>query len=243
MYGLIRVYFPESDDYKKEEMDVTALEKQNEIIRNKMLNVKDMKVADCPFSSPWIRPVRIYYQQNNEHRDWDVVRVHDGVSILIFNTSRKKLVFVRQFRPAYFYTTLPEEHGPVDLVKYPPQLGLTLELCAGIVDKDKSLVEIARDELVEECGYEVPAETLKLINTFGYTSTSVYKNTLFYVEVTDEMRTHPGGGAAFEDELIEIVEMSIPEVKEYINSKEVQSPPSFLYGVTWFLLNKPEHCS
>ncbi|XP_076284502.1 uridine diphosphate glucose pyrophosphatase NUDT14 [Lasioglossum baleicum] len=224
-------------------MDVTAQEKQNEIVRKKMLNVRDMRVADCPSDSPWIRPVRIYYEQNDEQRVWDVVRVHDGVSILIFNTSRKKLVFVRQFRPAYFYTILPEGHGPVDLEKYPLKLGLTLELCAGIVDKDKSLVEIARDELKEECGYEASAEALKLIKTYGYTSTSVHKNTLFYVEVTDEMRTHPGGGAASEGELIEIMEMSIPEVKEYINSEEVQSPPCFLYGVTWFLLNKPEHCS
>ncbi|XP_078034992.1 uridine diphosphate glucose pyrophosphatase NUDT14 [Augochlora pura] len=224
-------------------MNVTSQEKQNEIVRKKMLNVRDMRIDDHPSNSPWIRPVRIYYQQDGEKKDWDAARVHDGVSILIFNTSRKKLVFVRQFRPAYFYTVLPEIHGPVDLEKYPPELGLTLEICAGIVDKDKSLVEIARDELREECGYEAPAEDMQLINTFGYTASSVYKNTLFYVEVTDEMRTHPGGGAASEGELIEIVEMSIPEVKQYVNSKEVQSPPSFLYAVTWFLLNKPQHCS
>nr|XP_033338370.1 uridine diphosphate glucose pyrophosphatase NUDT14-like [Megalopta genalis] len=224
-------------------MNVMEQEKQNEIVRKRMLNVRDIRIEDCPSGSPWLRPVRIYYRQDGEQRDWDVAKVHDGVSILIFNTSRKKLVFVRQFRPAYFYTTLPETRGLIDLEKYPPKLGLTLEICAGIVDKDKSLVEIVRDELKEECGYEAPAETIKLINTFGYTTSSVYKNTLFYVEVTDEMRTHPGGGIASAGELIEIVEMSIPEVKQYINSKEVQSPPSFLYGVTWFLLNKPEHCS
>lgn len=52
-----------------------------------------------------------------------------------------------------------------------------------------------------------------------------------------------GGGAASEGELIEVVELSIPEVKQYISSEEVESPPCLLYGVTWFLANKPEHCS
>ncbi|CAK9814034.1 Uridine diphosphate glucose pyrophosphatase NUDT14 [Anthophora quadrimaculata] len=223
-------------------MDVKAREKQNENIRKRMLDVKELCITDCPKESPWIRPVQIRYQQDGERKDWDVVRAHDGVSIIIYNTSRKKLVFVRQFRPAFFYTFLPEQCGPVDLNQYPPSLGLTLELCAGIVDKDKPLVEIARDEVREECGYEAPSEAFKYVITFRYVSTSVCKHTLYYAEVTDEMHIHPGGGAASEGELIEVVELSIPEVKKYINSEEVQSPSCFLYGVSWFLANKPEHC-
>lgn len=119
-----------------------------------------------------IRPVRIHYQQDGEQKVWDVVRAHDSVSIIVFNTSRKKLVFVRQFRPAFFYTFVPEKLGTVDLEQYPPSLGLTLELCAGIVDKDKSIVEIARDELREECGYEAPAEAFKTIVTFRFVDDS-----------------------------------------------------------------------
>ncbi|XP_017879821.1 uridine diphosphate glucose pyrophosphatase-like [Ceratina calcarata] len=224
-------------------MDDKEQEKQNEIIRKRILDVQQIRVVECPSDSPWLRPVRMHYQQDGERKDWDMVRAHDAVSIIIFNTTRKKLVFVRQFRPAFFYTFVPEKRGPVDLQQYPPTLGVTLELCAGIVDKDKSLVEIARDEVREECGYEAPSEAFKYIITFRNVSTSVSKHTLYYAEVTDEMHTHPGGGAASEGELIEVVELSIPEVKEYINSEEVQSPPSLLYGITWFLLNKPEHCS
>lgn len=47
-----------------------------------------------------------------------------------------------------------------------------------------------------------------------------------------------GGGSEAEGELIEIVEMGVDEVKKYITSDEVQSPPCFLFGVTWFLENK-----
>lgn len=52
-----------------------------------------------------------------------------------------------------------------------------------------------------------------------------------------------GGGSEAEGELIEVVELSIPELKDYIKSDEVTSPSSFLFGISWFLLNKPEHCS
>lgn len=149
-------------------MDIEAQEKQNESIRRRMLDVKQMRIDQCPSNSPWIRPFRIHYQHDGEERDWDVVRAHNGVSIIVFNTSRKKLVFVKQFRPAFFYTFLPEKYGPVDLEKYPPTLGVTLELCAGIIDKDKPLVEIARDELREECGYDAPAEAFKHVITFRY---------------------------------------------------------------------------
>lgn len=85
--------------------------------------------------------------------------------------------------------------------------------------------------------------------------------TLFYIEVTDEMKTHPGtiellfsdvnpeiifnycflgGGLPEEGEMTEVVEMNVDEVKEYMTSKIVQSPPSFLNGINWFLLNKKD---
>lgn len=54
----------------------------------------------------------------------------------------------------------------IDLEKYPPKIGVTLELCAGIVDKDLSLVEIAREEVLEECGYDVPVERIEEIMTY-----------------------------------------------------------------------------
>lgn len=52
------------------------------------------------------------------------------------------------------------------LEKYPPQLAFTNELCAGIVDKSKSLIEIAHEEIVEECGYNVPIERIELVMSY-----------------------------------------------------------------------------
>lgn len=54
----------------------------------------------------------------------------------------------------------------IDTKKYPPSIGMTIELCAGIVDKYQSLVETARDEVVEECGYNVPLSSLQKVMTY-----------------------------------------------------------------------------
>ncbi|KAM0729895.1 Uridine diphosphate glucose pyrophosphatase NUDT14 [Formica fusca] len=224
-------------------MNVTTQDEKNQTVRRRMLDLHDVHVGKVPHDSPWLKNVRLQYSQDGQRKEWDVIRIHDSVCIIIFNVSRKRLVFVRQFRPAVYYAFLPEKQDVIDVKRYPATLGVTLELCAGIVDKDKPLVEIAREELREECGYEAPTSAFKQISTYLSSASASAKQTLFYVEVTDDMHIYPGGGAESEGELIEVVELSIPELRDYMKSKEIQSPSSFLFGVSWFLFNKSEYCS
>lgn len=67
-------------------------------------------------------------------------------------------------------TSDPEHSNekPLDLSKYPISSAITLELCAGIVDKSKSLDEIAKEEIVEECGYNVSVDRLEKVLTYRY---------------------------------------------------------------------------
>lgn len=65
---------------------------------------------------------------------------------------------------AIYFSSVPDQDkqdGNIDTSKYPPALGISLEFCAGIVDKSKSLVETAREEVLEECGYDVPIDKLQ----------------------------------------------------------------------------------
>ena len=54
----------------------------------------------------------------------------------------------------------------IDTRKWPAASGVTIELCAGIVDKDESLEKIAQTEVLEECGYSVPLKALKKVTSF-----------------------------------------------------------------------------
>lgn len=122
--------------------------------------------------------------------------------------------------------------------KYPARLGVTLELCAGIIDKEKSIHEIAREEVLEECGYNVTTERLEEVMTYrAGVGTNGSFQTLYYCEVTDDDKANSGGG--IEDEIIDVVEYTIDEARELVKKgANNNSPPSFLFGVLWFLVNK-----
>lgn len=138
-----------------------------------MLDVSNVRVCPFPPDSPWLKAFRLTFTQDGKSKNWDLTRAHDSVGIIIFNISRKKLVFVRQFRPACYYRHVPASEKDIDVKKYPAELGLSIELCAGIVDKDKSLVEIAREEVMEECGYEVPVSAFEKIISSRYNNMNV----------------------------------------------------------------------
>ena len=65
------------------------------------------------------------------------------------------------------------------------------------------------------------------------------KQTMYYCEVTDADKCSSGGG--IDDELIDVVELSIEEARKMVQQGSVNnSPPSCLLGVMWFLMNKAQ---
>ncbi|KAK9707801.1 hypothetical protein QE152_g27622 [Popillia japonica] len=146
---------------------------------------------------------------------------------------------VKQFRPAVYLGSIPDDDRKdiVDTNKYPAELGITLELCAGIVDKDLTLEEIAAEEVLEECGYKIDPSILERVSSYrSGVGTTGSVQTSYYCEVTDDMKVGQGGGV--DDEIIEVVEMSISDINKYIRQEHVLSPPSFLFNICWFLQNK-----
>lgn len=191
--------------------------------------------------SIYMKPFTMHFEQNGTKRTWDLLTVHDSVAIIIYNISRNVLVLVKQFRPAVYYGSIPEEGrlvgSEIDVKKYPADIGITIELCAGIMDKELSEVEIAKEEVLEECGYDVPLSNLVKIGSYrSGVGTSASLQTAFYCEVTDDMKITEGGGV--EDEIIDIIEMTVDDVKKYVTQSNIKSPPSFLFGIYWFLFNK-----
>lgn len=88
--------------------------------------------------------------------------------MLLLDLQKIAIYFAYLSTSAVYYNSIPVEdrNCPIDTEKYPAQLGVTLELCAGIVDKNKSLPEIAAEEVLEECGYKVDPAKLEFIIQF-----------------------------------------------------------------------------
>ncbi|KAF6021165.1 hypothetical protein EB796_020526 [Bugula neritina] len=170
--------------------------------------------------------------------------IHDSVAIIIHHIERRSLLFVRQFRPAIYFNRVyaggEQEVPPVGTaIDGDPRLGLTVELCAGIVDKEKPLAEIAAEEVQEECGFNVSASDLERVSTFRTgVGTTGSMQTIFYAKVTEAMRLSKGGGNPAEGEYIETVEVPISQLYDFILDESIPKPTGCAFGVSWFLKEK-----
>ncbi|XP_078089352.1 uridine diphosphate glucose pyrophosphatase NUDT14 [Mustelus asterias] len=203
--------------------------------------------------SRFLRPLRVHYTQNGTRKSWDFMKTHDSVSVLIYNSTRESFILVKQFRPAVYMcecarqgilpapvTTgddTPEARVPTELL--PASAGVTYELCAGIVDKPElSLQEIAKEEVLEECGYNVPVENLRKITSYrsgvGVTGS---KHTMFYAEVSDDLCVGSGGGQAEEGEMIEVVQVPLKDWQTFLFDECIPKTAGLNFAFIWFHSN------
>jgi len=170
----------------------------------------------------FIKPIKINYTQSNQKKEWEAVISHDSVSILLWHVDKKAFVLVKQFRAPVLNANKTD--------------GMMYELCAGIVDKDTTNIQIAKEEILEECGYDIPLKNLKEISSF-YTNVGVSgaKQTLYYAECDDSMKVSEGGG--LNDEEIEAIYIPYAEAKEFMFDESYQKTPGMLVAFYWFFDN------
>jgi UDP-sugar diphosphatase len=174
--------------------------------------------------SPLIEPKFIFtslasYKQDGKDKSWEIVDAADSVAVLLYHDTKKSFVMVKQFRPAIY------ANGD--------KFGMTLELCAGIVDKDLSLEQIAIEEVLEECGFQIDIENLIRVTSF-HTSVGFAgsKQTLYYTEIDESMKINEGGG--IDDEMIEVVYISIDEALRLAYNENIVKTPGLLYSLAWW---------
>ncbi|XP_072424128.1 uridine diphosphate glucose pyrophosphatase NUDT14 isoform X2 [Chiloscyllium punctatum] len=211
-----------------------------------MEKLQDVQLGPCP-DSRFLRPQRVHFTQNGTRKYWDFMKTHDSVSVLIFNSTQESFILVKQFRPAVYMsecarqglippdeTTEDDSSHSVKLL--PASVGVTYELCAGIVDKPGlSLQQIAKEEVLEECGYNVPVEKLQKITSYrsgvGVTGS---KHTMFYVEVSDDLHVGSGGGQAEEGELIEVVHVPLKDWQTFVFDECIPKTVGVSFAFMWF---------
>lgn len=174
-----------------------------------------------PLESPrFVRPVRILYTQNGRALTWEAVKSHDSVAVLLYHTRKEAFLLVKQFRPPVFMNH--SEHL------------FTYELCAGIVDKEVPLIQIAKEEIDEECGYDVPLEKIEKITSF-FTNVGISggKQHLFFAEIDESMRSHDGGGIHTEEIILEWV--PLVEANDFVFDESKAKTPGLMFAFYWFM--------
>ena len=185
---------------------------------------KITRFETVPLEAPhYVRPVRILYTQNGRELSWEAVKSHDSVAILLYHTEKEAFLLVKQFRP------------PVHM-NHPEHL-FTYELCAGIVDKKAPLLQIAKEEIDEECGYDVPPEKIEKITSF-FTNVGISggRQHLYFAEIDESMRVHDGGGIHTEEIILEWVPLT--EANAFVFDENRAKTPGLMFAFYWFMKHK-----
>lgn len=183
-----------------------------------MENIKFLSTE--PLQNPkFIDPIIIHYEQNGLKKSWESINNHDSVATLLYHVEKKAFLLVQQFRPSVYMKN--KDHG------------FTFELCAGILDKHVDSRQTAKEEIDEECGYEVPLENIQKITSF-YTSVgfSGTNQTLYYASIDESMKKHNGGG--IHDEVIDLYFLPIEDAKAFALEDSYPKTPGLMFAFYWF---------
>lgn len=170
----------------------------------------------------FIRPIQLNYTLNSKKKVWEAVIAYDSVAILLYNEEKRSFILVKQFRAPVLNANKKD--------------GMMYELCAGLVDKKASNIQIAKEEILEECGYDVPLKNLQKISTF-YTSVGISgtQQTLYYATCNESMKLSDGGG--LEEEDIEVIYIPVEEAKAFMFDDTYKKTSGMLMAFYWFFDN------
>ena len=134
------------------------------------------------------------------------VRITVCLSVLLYNAEKQTVILTKQFRmPAY----VNDE-----------QDGMSIEVCAGALDKNEDPETCIIREIEEEVGYRVD-EVKKVLECYMSPGAVTEKMYLFVAEYTDEMKVHSGGGLESEDEEIEVLEIPFTEALQMMKQHKI----------------------
>jgi nudix-type nucleoside diphosphatase (YffH/AdpP family) len=139
----------------------------------------------------------------------------DAVAVLMYDSQRKKIILVKQFRfPMYLVT---------------PQQSWLLEVVAGMIEAGQTPAESAVREMEEEAGFVVPEDSLRFLTTCCPSPGGLTERIhLYCVDVGEGYRRHAGGGLAEEAEDIELVELDYQAAYAMLERGEIQDAKTII---------------
>lgn len=187
--------------------------------------ITDLKILKFD-KSKYLKPTRISFKQNGVPKIWDCIRTLPSVSILLYHSQKDAFLFVKQFRPAVWYS---QNNGSCPINS--KELGYTYELCAGLMDKDISEEETIVEECIEEVGYKPTKVELvtRSVGGFGFSGNG---QSMFYAQIDDTMKVNNGGG--IDDEYIELIYIPRKNAKEFMFDESKIKGFGLMFALLWW---------
>ena len=182
-----------------------------------MQNKKIKNLNEEILSDNWyiLRKLTFDYQRNDgtwERHEREAYDRGNGAVILLYNQQKGTVILTRQFRaPTYVNGN---------------DSGMLIEACAGLLD-DKHPEDCIKKETEEETGYHI-SSVEKVFESY-MSPGSVTEILYFFIATYDDtMKKSKGGGAADEQEEIEVLELPMEEALQMIDSGEIKDAKTIM---------------
>jgi GDP-mannose pyrophosphatase NudK len=162
-------------------------------------------------SNEWATLTRIDYDYKFENGNWKRLSREsydrgNGTGILLYNPEKGTVILTKQFRmPAYVNNSND---------------GMSIEVCAGAIDKNEAPEVCIIREVEEEVGYRI-SEAKKVLEGYMSPGAVTEKMYLFIAKYTDAMKINDGGGLDIEGEEIEVLELPFDTTVKMVENFEI----------------------
>lgn len=179
-------------------------------------NVKN--IVHKTLSKAWATLLQIDYDYKFKDGTWKRVsresydRGH-GTGILLYNIEKGTVILTKQFRMPIYETHQDE--------------AMSIEVCAGAIDKNESPESTIIREVEEEVGYKIK-EVKKVLEAYMSPGALTEKMYLFVAPYSDTMKVNEGGGVAGEHEEIEVLELSFSKALKMMQSGEIRDAKTIM---------------
>ena len=174
-----------------------------------MNNIKNIRYN--VLSKAWATLYRIDYDFQFKNGSWKTISREcynrgNGTGVLLYNTDKQTVILTKQFRMPAFSNNESE--------------GMSIEVCAGALDKGEDPETCIIREIEEEVGYKLTKVT-KVLESYMSPGAVSEKMYLFVAAYTDDMKVNGGGGLASEDEEIEVLELPFDMAIKMVDTHEI----------------------
>ena len=175
-----------------------------------MTKLKNIKYHTL--SSDWATLERIDYDFKFKDGTWkrlsrESYNRGNGTSILLYNKEKQTVILTKQFRMPAYVNDVND--------------GMSIEVCAGALDKDESPETCIIREVEEEVGYKVKS-VKKVMESYMSPGAVTEKMHYFIAEYSEDMKINDGGGVESEDEEIEVLEIPFNDALEMVNTFKIK---------------------
>ncbi|MGC1633257.1 MAG: NUDIX domain-containing protein [Gelidibacter sp.] len=179
-------------------------------------NIKN--IIHKTLSKAWATLLQIDYDYKFKDGTWKRVSREsydrgNGSGVLLYNIEKGTVILTKQFRMP-IYETNPDE-------------AMSIEVCAGAIDKNESPESTIIREVEEEVGYKIK-EIKKVLEAYMSPGALTERMYLFVAPYSELMKVNAGGGVAGEHEEIEVLELPFSKALKMMEAGDIRDAKTII---------------